>query len=388
MNTRERFQAVMNFEPVDRTLLWDVGYWAGAVRRWYAEGLPRHAGIPDDVADGLSIWAEFIIGYPQDRRRDFDIHDSLGMDEPLYRVPLSVWLVPAFKEEILEDHGEWVLRRNADGIIMRNRKDWSGFPCYVRGPVGNREDWERIKAERLRPTLEDRLPSNWGDLVKEFKDRSYPLTIGGGPAGFYGGARELLGQERVLTAFYDEPDLVHDIMDYLADFYVALYDEVLDQVDADACFIWEDMCYKNGPLISPAMFREFMLPNYKKVTSCLRDHGVTAIMVDTDGDARRIIPLLMEGGVNLLLPCEVNAGMDVVGLRESFPELRLLGGIDKTKIAAGPDAIDEELQRKVPFMLQRGGYIPTVDHQVPKDTSWENFKYYRTKLNDMIREGY
>ena len=384
MNARERFLAVMNFEPADRTLLWDVGYWAGAVRRWYTEGLPHRVGISDDVADGQSIWAEFMIGYPEDPRRDFDIHEYMGMEEPLYRIPLSVWFEPAFEEEILEDHGEWVVRRDEDGIVMRHRKDWVGFPSYVGGPVGSKEDWESLKAERLRPTLEDRLPKNWLELVEGFRNRSYPLCIGGYPVGFYGAARLLLGQERVLTTFYDEPDLIRDIMSYLADFHIALFDQVLDQVDADEFFIWEDMCFKNGPLISPAMFREFMLPNYRKLTACLRDHGVGVIMVDTDGDARKLIPLFMEGGVNMLLPCEVNAGMDVVELRESFPELRLLGGIDKTKIADGPGAIDEELGRKIPFMLERGGYIPTVDHQVPLDVSWENFKYYRERLNAMI----
>ena len=79
--------------------------------------------------------------------------------------------------------------------------------------------------------------------------------------------------------------------------------------------------------------------------------------------------------------------MDVVELSESFPELRLLGGIDKLKIAAGREAIDEELQRKIPIMLDRGGYIPTVDHGVPPGISWENFKYYREKLNTMIGGG-
>jgi uroporphyrinogen decarboxylase len=173
-------------------------------------------------------------------------------------------------------------------------------------------------------------------------------------------------------------------MDYLGDFYVALYDAVLQQVTVDACFIWEDMCYKNGPLISPEMFRIFMLPHYEKLTTALRDHGVAVIMVDCDGDARKLIPSWMEGGVNMLLPCEVNAGMDVVALRKAFPTLRLLGGIDKTKIAAGRDAIDKELARKIPYMLERGGYIPTVDHQVPPDVSWGSYKYYRQTLNTMI----
>lgn len=51
MNARERFIAVMNFERVDRSLLWEVGYWGNTMRRWYAEGLPRRLAcrLPDDL---------------------------------------------------------------------------------------------------------------------------------------------------------------------------------------------------------------------------------------------------------------------------------------------------------------------------------------------------
>ena len=177
-----------------------------------------------------------------------------------------------------------------------DRKDRKSLPHWIGWPVNDRDEWEQVKAERLRPTLEDRLPEDWAQRLEAYKTRDYPICIGASPAGFYGGARHLVGQDRILTMVYDDPAFIHDIMDYLGDFLVAIYDQVLRQVKADVCFVWEDMCYKNGPLISPAMFREFMLPNYKKLTACLRDHGVTSIMVDTDGDARLLIPLFIEEG--------------------------------------------------------------------------------------------
>ena len=391
MNARERFLAVMNFEPVDRTLLWENGYWVGAVRRWYAEGLPSVTGVPDDAADGQSI-----IGGPSriDARafwdpayglRDGDVLDFFGLDEGAACVPFNAYFQPGFESVILEDHGDWVLQRNGLGVLERNWKNRDGFPCWVVGPVENREDWERIKADRLRPTLEGRLPEDWDALVEEFKDRTYPLMMGGGPSGFYGALRYLFGQEQVLMAFYDHRRLVQDIIDYLSDFWVALYDQILGQVDVDMGYIWEDMSFKNGPLISPAMFEELMLPGYKKVIGCLRDHGVPVITVDTDGNFWKLIPLFIEGGVTSVLPFEAQAGMDVVEVRKAFPKLGILGGMDKTKLAAGPAAIDEELERKVPYCLERGCFVPSVDHQVPPDVSWDNFRYYREKLNSMIR---
>ena len=188
-------------------------------------------------------------------------------------------------------------------------------------------------------------------------------------------------------AFYDEPDLVRDIVGHMTMLWTSLFDQVLNQTDVDMAYIWEDMCYKNGPLISPAMFREWLTPAYKELTGCLRDHGVPVITVDTDGNCSALLPVFIEAGVDSLLPFEVQAGMDVVEVRETFPKLGIMGGIDKKNVAAGRQAIDDELEAKIPYMMRHGGFIPSVDHQVPPDVSWDNFKYYREKLNGMLLGG-
>jgi uroporphyrinogen decarboxylase len=387
----------MAFEPVDRTLLWEAGYWADSVRRWHREGLCLRYPMPDSVAGATSIqgYVNFgrvfgtdTAGPVDDASQAFacaqDIHDHFALDQAMVHVPVRHWLTPGFEPQILEDHGDWVIWRDDQGITKRDRKDRKSLPHWIGWPVNNRDEWEQIKAERLRPTLEDRLPDDWAQHLEAYRSRDYPICIGGFPAGFYGGTRQLVGQDRILTLFHDDPGFIHDIMDYLGDFLVSIYDQVLDQVDADVCFVWEDMCYKNGPLISPAMFREFMLPNYKKLTACLRDHGVTSIMVDTDGDARQLIPLFIEGGATIMYSLEPEAGMDVVELRKTFPRLGLMGGMSKRVLAHGRDAIDAELEYKIPFMLPRGGFIPFCDHQVPPDVSWEDFRHYRERLNAMI----
>jgi hypothetical protein len=390
MNTRERFLALMDFEPVDRSLLWEMGYWGGTVRRWYREGLPRNMGVPDTLPDGSSVKGEDLpveplacdpLDHPE---RDADVHRYFGMDEPTWRVPLNCYVCPQYEKEVVEDHGDWVVHRNEYGVLVKDRKDRAGFPHWIRTPVGCRDDWERLKAERLRPTLDGRLPKNWERFKEAFRRRTFPLVLAGYPCGFYGTARFLLGEERVMTEFYDDPELMRDIINYLADFWSSLYDQVLGQIDVDGILIWEDMCYKSGPLISPKTFREFILPGYQKLTGCLRSHGVRTVMVDTDGHCSALLPLLVEGGVTAVGPFEQAAGMDIAKVRRDFPRLGIVGGIDKTKLKLGPAAIDRELE-KVPAMLAQGGFIPHVDHQVPPDVSWADFQYYRERLNDMIR---
>ena len=166
--------------------------------------------------------------------------------------------------------------------------------------------------------------------------------------------------------------------------WLAMLEEVVSKVALDYVYIWEDMAYKNGPLMSPRLFREFNVPYYKRVTDFLRAHGVDIIFVDTDGDCRLLIPGFLEGGIAGLYPFEVMAGMDVVEVRKQYPQLLIQGGVDKTKIARGREAIDAELDAKLPFMLSHGGYVPFVDHLVPPSVSWEDYQYYRARVREYV----
>jgi len=120
-----------------------------------------------------------------------------------------------------------------------------------------------------------------------------------------------------------------------------------------------------------------MSPHYKKITDCLRGHGIDIITVDSDGNINELIPLWLEVGVNGFLPLEVAAGMDAVFLRKKYgKECILFGNIDKRTLTKGKKEIEREVKTKVPFLLSQGGYFLSVDHAVPPDVSYENFLYY------------
>ncbi len=375
----------MRFEPV-RTLKWEFGYWAAAVRRWYREGLEAKAGLDEKWGDGDGIHGG-AAGWRPGRPLATDVNEYFQLDESVQRVLMNNYLCPKFPEEVLEEHGDWLLLRNENGIIEKRFKERSSLSAYLEGPVKTRDDWEQIKAERLQPTLDGRLPPNWDEMKLVYKNRTFPLALAGAQ-GLFGTPRFLFGEVQVLLAFYDHPELMQQIVDDLVDFWIALYDQVLDQVDVDLAFLWEDICYKNGPLISPAIFRRFILPGYKKLTGFLRDRGVENIIVDTDGDVWKLLPLFIEGGISGMYPFEVAAGMDIVAVRKAFPRLQILGGIAKSALISGQPMIDAELEAKVPWMLQQSGYIPYMDHLVPPDVSWENFCTYRTRLNAMIDRSF
>jgi uroporphyrinogen decarboxylase len=179
------------------------------------------------------------------------------------------------------------------------------------------------------------------------------------------------------------PDLVHEIMDHLTSIYLTVFGKVVREVGVDVIHFWEDMCGRQGPLISPRHWEEFMGPNYRRMKEFAREHGIPLLSVDTDGNPDLIIPSMMRAGVNYLYPMEVAAGCDVNALRDKYPMLGMMGGIDKRALAAGPRAIDEELARIRPAM-EKGGYIPDLDHLIPDDVSWKNYSYYAESLKRLV----
>ena len=386
MNLRERFLATARFEPCTRTPRWELGYWSGAIQRWYKEGLPgteQAARAGEDYGAWVSSTG---IPTPDSyaAHTDHDVARYFGLDDQVRTVDINYFVCPQYPTEVLEETDQAIIRRDGNGIVSRVLKPELGMPHWIDYPVHNRQEWERFKADRYQPDLAARLPQGWDEMVAGYRERDYPLCLGGA-AGFFGTVRNVVGLELALTTFVDDPAWMHDMMDHLADFYVSLYDQVLQQTSVDYCIVWEDMCYVAGPLISPRMFREFMLKPYQRLTGLLRDHGVDVIYVDTDGDCWKLLDLFIEGGVTAMYPFEVQSNMDVREVRRKYPHLVLQGGIDKKVLAKGKEAIDRELEAKVP-VAAGGGYIPHIDHATPPDVPFEAFAYYRRKLDAMLDE--
>jgi uroporphyrinogen decarboxylase len=258
------------------------------------------------------------------------------------------------------------------------------MPAFLKFPVATRDDWERYKAERLDPHHPDRLAGRWREQCRDWMAKELPIQLGYFPdVTIYGGLRWLLGDEECLLAFYTDPELVHDIMTHLTDLYLTVFEAVVREVRVDLIHIWEDMCGRQGPLISPAHWREFMGPCYRRIKQFALEHDILIMSVDTDGNPDLIIPPMMEAGVNYLWPFEVAAGCDVNVFRERYPELAMMGGIDKRALANGPEAIDAELDRIWPAVL-KGRYIPEMDHGIPDDVSWPNYLHYAHSLRERV----
>ena len=176
---------------------------------------------------------------------------------------------------------------------------------------------------------------------------------------------------------------MHDVLAHLTELWLGLFEETLSQTDVDLAYFWEDMSYKSGSMVSPRVFREFLLPVYQRINGFFGEHGIDTVLLDTDGNVWGLIPLFLEGGVTGLYPFEVRGGMDVAEVRKAYPRLQMMGGIDKNALVEGPKAIDAELARVAPVILS-GGYVPAVDHYVHPAVPWDHFLYYRERLAEIL----
>ena len=188
-------------------------------------------------------------------------------------VPVNCGPCPKIEEVIIAEDEESMVYTDSWGIKRRDFKHRESMSEFLEFPVKNRQDWEEFKEERLNPDHPDRLGGNWREQCAAWAEQGYPLQLGWYPdAGIFGPYRWLLGDEEGLIAFYTMPDLVHEIMDHITSLYLTVFETVVQEVRVDVIHLWEDMCYRNGPLFSPKHWEEFVGSNYRRIKAFADQH--------------------------------------------------------------------------------------------------------------------
>jgi uroporphyrinogen decarboxylase len=357
----ERFVACMEYHPCDRRPNHELGVWPQTRVRWQSEN-------PEAVKNFTWNW---FVGEP-----------DLGLDWREY-VPVNFGFLPPFEHVILEETPEYEIVRNTLGIVTKALKAGTvngGRMCmdqYLEFPVRCPEDFPAVK-RRLIAAMPERYPADLDTQIERWNTRDFSLVLGHNCAasGFYWRAREWMGTEGLSLAFYEYPDLVHEMMEFYADFIIETSRPVLEKIAVDYFVLNEDFAMKSGPLIGPDLYREFIFPHLKRMVEFFRSHGTKYFAVDSDGDPTLLIPLMMDAGVDTVWPIERASNVSPIQWRKQFGKsLRLWGGVDKRVLPQGPEAIRAYLRELIP-LIEQGGYIPTIDHTVPPDVSWDNFRYY------------
>lgn len=287
--------------------------------------------------------------------------------------------------ETLEETAEHLIQRDARGRTMKLIKGYATLALPLDWPVRTMDDWLKIKPHY--EFTEERFGQDWEAVARRHLEAGRVLCVGI-PGGF-DEPRQLLGEEATCLAFYDQPELIADILQTIGDTAAKVLDRVSATVPIDLLSVHEDMAGKSGPLIGPKLIREFVKPYYRRVWDLLESRGARLFDQDSDGDMRPVIEPFIEAGVNLMHPLEPAAGMDIVKLRAEYgTRLAFYGGLDKHVLRQGHDAIDAELEYKLPPLVKSGGIVFGLDHRIPNGTPLEAYRYYLQKAWEILeREG-
>ena len=380
-SVRQRFLDICRFKRTgDLCLLapWLNDFWMETPEVWVSKGAPANLADPRALRDyfefdHIRVLREIQTGLFMDKRLEV-----LGRNY-VYAIPP---IIPTYDVRMLGEDDHTVSLVNEGGQVVRiDKRDPQKMPMYLDHPVKDRASWQEYR-KRLDPHSPERFPTDWPTYAARMNAKDEPLLLNVGS--FFGFLREWMGLEPLLYALHDDPVMIEDMMDTLCEMETVSITRAMESVRVDAAMFWEDMAFKTGPLLSPKMFRRFMMPRYKIITDLLRSKGVDIIFVDSDGGLNQLIPLWLESGVNFFWPLECAAGNDAVELRKKYGKEAILGGnIDKRALLKSKDVIRQEVMSKVPYLLESGGYFPSVDHFVPPDVPFENYVYLINTLREV-----
>lgn len=292
--------------------------------------------------------------------------------------------VTGMEPVVLSDTDEETISVDQYGRKMKLIKKSASLPLPLTHPVETMDDW--LKIRHWYAFSDSRIHATRLREQKALRDKGY-LTVLSVPGGF-DEPRQLLGEENLCIACYEEPELIQDILSTIGDTCVKVIERVGEIVPIDHLFIHEDMAGKSGPLFGPGQVREFLMPYYQKVWNAAKAQGAKLFSQDSDGNMNPVLDAFLECGINSIHPCEPNAGMDIVQIRRQYGKrLSLKGGLDKFALRRDRAAIREELERKICSTTLGGGTIFGLDHRIPNGVSIENYRYYVNLGREMLGKG-
>lgn len=379
MTNRQRALAVLRYQDYDRLPIVHFGFWKQTLQKWHAEG---HI-----TADQAANWTD---GTPVDK----SIGDKLGFDFGWYNcfAPDSA-LCPAFEAKVLKVNADGSKEfMQEDGTIVLQKEGAVSIPSEIDHTLKDRKSWEKHYLPRLQFHA-DRILQSKVNTGTQFLD----YTRGGleflknphreNPIGLYcgslfGNIRNWFGFVGISYLQMDDPALFDEVIETVGNLCYQCAEYVLNEgARFDFAHFWEDICFKNGPLVIPSVFAEKVGPHYKKITNLTRQYGIDLVSLDCDGLIDALIPTWLAGGVNTMFPIEVGTwGASMAPWRKQYGrEIRGVGGMNKVVFTRDYAAVDAEIERLKP-LVEMGGYLPCPDHRLAPDAKWQNVQYYCEKM--------
>jgi len=372
MTHRENTLAILRYEPYARMPVVSFGYWEKTVRKWADEGHITHAEAEDYIRAGDNSAGDRSI--MQKLGFDFNWNACIGA----YVLPY-----PHFERQVLEEKpdGSRVVR-DALGLICLEKPGIVSIPAEIGTSLTDRDIWEAEYRPRLQMCAE-RLPREALAALPPPEEREIPVGLHLGS--LMGHMRNILGVEQLSYLYADDEDLYKEIIDTMCGLCYDGAKAILETgVKFDYAHFWEDICFKNGPLVIPAVFEGLVGPWYKKITALVHAYGIDIISLDCDGCIDSLLPIWLKNGVNTMFPIEVGTwNASIAPWRAQYGKaVRGVGGMNKNVFSKDRAAVEAEVNRLKP-LIALGGFIPCPDHRIAPDAKFELVQYYCSLMHNL-----
>lgn len=385
MTNRENLLAILNYEAYDRVPVLHFGFLPELLEKWLHEGHLTQEQYHRAMTADESIELE-------------ELSTRLGFDVAYHRVfSMNTRISPHFEPYVVEELPDGA-RKVMDpwGVVLLQKPGAMGIPMEFDHLLKGRKEWEEYFKPRLNfdparvegvwvncETEMRRFDQGGLDYLKqEGRENHYLLHCGS----LYGTIRDYVGIEELCYMLADDEDLVVEMIDTNAELCYQCTKYALETgAKFDIGHFWEDICYKNGPLVNPAFFAEHVGPHYKRITELLASYGVNLVSLDCDGNVDELVPIWLENGVSVMFPIEVGTwGASIEPWRKQYgKQVRGVGGMRKHILAHDYAAVDEEIER-LRRLVDLGGYVPCPDHRIADDAKWENVQYYCDRMHQVF----
>lgn len=190
---------------------------------------------------------------------------------------------------------------------------------------------------------------DFAEVIAQMDKHQDKMILGGIWSGFFQDLCNFFGMENYFVKMYTDPEVVEAATEHIVDYYVAANDKMLKETGhrSDVMFIGNDFGTQRNLMISPELFRKFVMPSLKRLIDVGKKHG-KKVMVHSCGSIHQIIPDLIDAGVDILHPLQAQAyGMSAIELQQYKNDLAFVGGIDAQSffVNATPQQIRDEVHR-------------------------------------------
>jgi uroporphyrinogen decarboxylase len=343
----ERIQRILRREPVDRIGLFEH-FWGDTQKKWSDQG---HISADESLEDHFGFDLQLCWAFNTTARLDF---------EP----------------EVVEETEETMLVRDGNGALLRRHKLHEHVPEHVDFLVRDRATWEEHAKPYLTPDRRRIRFEEFRNARRHARERGRFFAWSG--SNVFELMHPVCGHQYMLMAMLTDPDWVKDMVGTFTDLTINLMEILFEEEGLpDGVWFYEDMGYKQHPFVSPEMYREFLQPAHRRTIAYAKGRGLPVIM-HSCGYVAPLVPGMIEAGVDCLQVIEVKAGMDLLELYRAYGDrLSFMGGIDVRVLYTNNKAeIDGELNKKIPEVKGRYGYVLHSDHSIPNTVDYESYRYF------------